>query len=88
MALHSLAVRTAIEKKYKINNMGENTADEYGGKKHLKGKYMNNDWKSFWCKQLHQLITGMIKKLTIKIHFLINFLLKKIFVKTRSKKSF
>lgn len=48
MALHSLAVRTAIEKNIKLIIWGENTADEYGGKKHLKGKYMNNDWRKFF----------------------------------------
>jgi len=46
MALHALAVRTAIEKNIKLILWGENTADEYGGKKSLKGKYMTNEWRN------------------------------------------
>lgn len=48
MALHALTVRTAIEKKIKLILWGENTADEYGGKKDLKGKFMTNKWRRFY----------------------------------------
>ena len=48
MALHALTVQTAIEKKIKLIIWGENTADEYGGKKYLKGKYMNNEWRKYF----------------------------------------
>tara|TARA_B100000886_G_scaffold339213_1_gene303993 strand:- start:2125 stop:3261 length:1137 start_codon:yes stop_codon:yes gene_type:complete len=48
MALHSLAVKTAIEKKIKYIFWGENSADEYGGKHELKGKYMTNNWRRYY----------------------------------------
>ena len=48
MALHAITVRTAIEKKIKLILWGENSADEYGGKKNLKGKNMNNDWRKYY----------------------------------------
>ena len=48
MALHALTVRTAIEKNIKLILWGENAADEYGGKKALKGKYMNNTWRKYY----------------------------------------
>jgi N-acetyl sugar amidotransferase len=48
MALHSITVQTAIEKKIKLILWGENSADEYGGKKDLKGKYMTNNWRKYF----------------------------------------
>ena len=48
MALHALAVRIAIEKNIKLILWGENAADEYGGKKSLKGKYMTNEWRKYF----------------------------------------
>ena len=48
MALHAFTVRTAIEKKIKFIIWGENSADEYGGKNYLKGKYMTNEWRKYY----------------------------------------
>ena len=48
MALHAITIRTAIEKKIKLVLWGENSADEYGGLKKLKGKKMTNLWRSFY----------------------------------------
>ena len=48
MALHAITVRTAIEKKIKLILWGENSADEYGGKEDLKGKYMTNLWRKYF----------------------------------------
>ena len=48
MALHAITVKTAIEKKIKLILWGENSADEYGGKKDLKGKYMTNLWRKHY----------------------------------------
>lgn len=48
MALHAITVRTAIEKKIKLIIWGENSADEYGGKKNLTGKLMTNKWRSIY----------------------------------------
>lgn len=48
MALHALTVKTAIEKKIKLILWGENSADEYGGKETLKGKYMSNEWRKYY----------------------------------------
>ena len=48
MALHAITVKTAIEKKIKLILWGENSADEYGGKKNLKGKYMTNLWRKYY----------------------------------------
>jgi N-acetyl sugar amidotransferase len=48
MALHAITVKTAIEKKIKLILWGENSADEYGGKKDLKGKYMTNHWRKYY----------------------------------------
>ena len=48
MALHAITVRTAIEKKIKLILWGENSADEYGGKEDLKGKYMTNRWRRYF----------------------------------------
>ena len=48
MALHAITVRIAIEKNIKLILWGENSADEYGGKKHLKGKKMTNTWRKYF----------------------------------------
>ncbi len=45
MALHAIPVRIAIEKKIPLILWGENSADEYGGKKSLKGMKMSNLWR-------------------------------------------
>ena len=48
MALHAIAVRTAIEKNIKLIFWGENAADEYGGTKKLMGKKMTNEWRKYY----------------------------------------
>ena len=48
MAMHAITVRTAIEKNIKLILWGENSADEYGGKKSLKGKFMTNHWRKYY----------------------------------------
>ena len=48
MALHAITVRTAIEKNIKLIFWGENAADEYGGKKEVRGKFMTNEWRKFY----------------------------------------
>lgn len=48
MALHAITVRTAIEKKIRLIFWGENAADEYGGKKEVRGKFMTNKWRKFY----------------------------------------
>ena len=48
MAFHSIPVRIAIEKKIPLIIWGENSADEYGGKKYLKGPKMTNKWRSVY----------------------------------------
>ena len=37
-----------LEKNIKLILWAENTADEYGGKKSLKGKYMTNEWRKYF----------------------------------------
>ena len=48
MAIHALSVNIAIEKNIKLIIWGENSADEYGGRANLKGKYMNNEWRKYY----------------------------------------
>lgn len=48
MAMHAISVRTAIEKEIPLIIWGENSAEEYGGKENLKGRYMNNKWRKYY----------------------------------------
>ena len=45
LALHAIPTQIALEKKIPLILWGENSADEYGGDKTFKGRYMTNKWR-------------------------------------------
>jgi len=45
LALHAVPTKIALEKKIPLILWGENSADEYGGHRSFKGKYMTNKWR-------------------------------------------
>ena len=70
MALHAIAVRTAIEKNIKLIFWGENAADEYGGIKKLMGKNMTNEWRKYYGVNNGTIINDWFdKKLNFKNSF-------------------
>ena len=49
MAMHAIAIQTAVRMKIPLVLWGENTGFEYGGKKEsLKGEYMTNAWRKVY----------------------------------------
>ena len=49
MAMHAIAIQTAVRMKIPLVLWGKNTWFEYGGKKEsLKGEYMTNAWRKVY----------------------------------------